>query len=170
MSEIAFQDADHFGGGNFEGVSFRDIIMNHLRRIANFNSVEFRGGYWETRIVPLGNNQTTEERRYILDSREVYSNSIQYLHDLLFPHFDEEMKKASETYSKELKKAFEDNTIVKEETRTEENPVFDRRGFEDVETRTFFRDIKVRLSRDLFIALSCFLHREKYLELGSIED
>ena len=173
-NEIQFEDAESYGGSGFDEkkLTFKDIVLLHVKKIGEYAAVEFRGGYWEERPIPIMNYNGTI-RTYIPDSREVYSNSIEYLHDILFPYFDEEMKKASKKADEEDKKAFEDNTILKEADREDENPEQAKkyeRKFGNVDNRISYRGERVKINRRLFRSLCSFLYRKKYLELGVIED
>lgn len=171
--EIKFEDADAYSVGyNKDKITFRDIILQHVRKITTLASVEFRGGYWEVRPNP-NPMSNVDVRIYIPDSREVYSNAIEVLADLLTPYFDNEMKEAEKKAIEEDTKAFENNTISKQPEREDKNPEeseqYERR-FGDIENRISYRSQRVKINRRLFRAISCFLYRKRYLELGEIED
>jgi len=170
--ENKFEDAEGFSFNyNKNSISFKDIILLHLKKIGEYASVEFRGGYWEkkTRIV---SGQILEERIYVPDSREIYSNAVEYLYDMLYPYFDEEMSKAGEKAEKETKEAFNDNTVEVEPEREDQNPNEARkyRIFDNVQDRKSFRSERRITNRKLFRELCRFLFRKKYLEMGTIED
>ncbi len=144
-----------FSQGN-DQLSFRAIILNHLQKIMAFASVEFRGGYYTERRVSPSSNETV--RVYVPDSREIYSNAIEVFADTLFPHFDDTMKNEEESIEKDkaklkqtMGKKMNDNTATKSE-------MFD------------YRQSKASLNKKLYRHLSSFLFREKYLELGSMND
>lgn len=170
--ETQFEDAEAFTYNfNKDKITFKDIILLHLKKIGEYASVEYRGGYWETKTKMSG-GLSIEERYYIPDTREVYSNSINYLADMLFPYFDAEMKKAFDKADKETEDAFRDTSVIVEPDKEDDNPKEEKeyRSFKDIESRTSFRSIRVNINRKLFRALCCFLFRKKYLEVGSIED
>lgn len=135
MSDTQFIDADSFQGGSGEEISFREICLKHLQRITLFASVEWRGGYWQEKSHIVGNAVVTT-KDYKEDSREIYSNAVDCLSDLLLPYYDEEMKEAENKHIKELEKIDPD----KEKTK------------------------KVFVKRELFRELSNFLKRIRYLE------
>jgi hypothetical protein len=170
MEETQFEDAETYNP-NFmkDKITFRDIVLQHLRKISQFASVEFRGGYWEEKEVPLGNMQTLTQRTYIPDTREVYSNAVECLADLIAPYFDAEMRKAEAKAEKDIDRALTDNTIEVEADREDETPE-EARHFKTLDDKISFRSERRRILRGLFRALCCFLYRNKYLELGSIED
>lgn len=154
--DTKFQDAEEYGMAfNKEQLTFKDIVLQHLKKIGAFASVELRGGYFQDRIKNMGGASLTE-RTYIPDSREVYSNAVNYLSDILFPHFDEEMRKQEEEHNKKLKE------VLKKIWDDEEN--------EREAKRQKYREKKAENRRKLFRDLCSFLYRKKYLELGKIED
>jgi len=168
-----FEDAESFGFNYLKDkISFRDICLQHLKKISQFASVEFRGGYWEEKPDPRPNSNMNINI-YIPDTREIYYNAIECFADMLCPYFDKEMKEAEETSINENKKAYDDNTIIKEKVREDKNSEEAKkyeREFKDQWNRVSYRSERVKINRKLFRALCCFLYRKKYLELGSIED
>lgn len=146
--QFEFEDMESFHGGD-DKMSFKMIVLNQLNKISGNANCELRGGYWQKKVIPMqgGIDKTSEE--YVPDTRETYSNSIEFLHDILYPHFqkDKEMKKASENYLKEisarLKKYKADGIFTDEE-------------------KNKFREERVEICRDLFIELNCFLERKNY--------
>jgi hypothetical protein len=171
--ENQFQDAENFTADfSKDQLTFKIIVLQHLKKIGEYASVELRGGFWEVRPNP--NPQINSETKiYIPDTREVYSNAVEYFFDILFPHFDKEMKKAGEEAERSLKEVFEKTTVFvekdREDTTAEEGEEQDR-IFDKVENRVFYRTERVKVNRKLFRDLCSFLYRRKYLELGKIED
>ena len=142
-----FDEGERYSGGyQKDQLSFREIILQHLKRITEFSSVEFRGGYWEQKIVPMGNSGMTQ-KVYVPDTRDVYSNSVEVLGDLLFPHYDEEMKEHDKKIQGRI-----DDTPTKDKSLEE------------------WSHFKRKIMRELFRQISCFLKRRRYLELGEVGD
>ena len=140
-----FEDAENTSFNYMKDkISFRDIILQHLKKISQLSSVEFRGGYWETTPIIL-QGASTYTKKYVPDSREMYSNAVECFADMLCPYFDKEMKKAEEEAEEELKGL--ENSSKEEHSHK-----------------------KRKINKKLFRALCSFLFRKKYLELGSIED
>jgi hypothetical protein len=176
MSEenVKFIDAESYQGKGEEKLTFRMIVLEHLKKIGTYASVEFRGGYWEDRsFVVAGGGAVNTFRTYVPDTRETYSNSVEYLYDLLYPHFDDEMKKAGDKAKKKIDEAYKDNTIIVEKEREdktrEEEKEYDR-VFRNLKNRQSFRFFRREINRELFRDLSCFLHRQKYMEGKSFID
>ncbi len=120
---------------SFERISFRDIALQHLKAIGVHASVEWRGGYWNTRDrVDVASRTRWTEKQYVPDTREVYINSVFHLHDLLEPHFDKKMQETSRKIEEEFEKL----------ERSDKKRVF--------------------VIRKLLRGLSLFLARAKYLE------
>ncbi|MBN1385384.1 hypothetical protein JW968_00210 [Candidatus Woesearchaeota archaeon] len=157
--DVKFIDAESYQGRADEKLTFKMIVLEHLRKIGGYSSCEFLGGYWQERPDPRPNSNAII-KIYIPDSREVYSNSVEYLYDILYPHFDEEMKKIGQEAEKMLEDAYNENTDI----------IDGERRFKNVDVRITFRDVKRQISRELFRELSCFLYRQKYMEGKSFID
>jgi hypothetical protein len=120
--------------------------MRHLERITRLSSVEFKGGYNQKRTIPVAGTLMQQDT-YVADTRECYINAVENLADLLFPQFDEEMIKAEEKCIEKIKEKDE-----------------------EIDNDDLFKNEKRKIIRKLFRSISCFLFREKYLEIGSYED
>ena len=173
---ISFEDPES-SRSNYgkDQICFRDIVLNHLRKISLLASVEFRGGFWETKLLPVGGTTgTIRNRVYISDTREIYSNSIEVFSDMLYVHFDKKMLEAEAEAVAELKKAYVSETVIVESTRTdseEEEPQKKRvRTFKNTEDKIYYRDLRVQICRKLFRELCSFLSRKKYFVAGSMTD
>lgn len=151
--------AEDISLGFNEGISFKDIALNHFKRIGKLASVEFRGGYWEDKIL-IVNGGSARQRVYVPDTSEIYSNSVEYLHDLLLPHFDDRMKRASEKYEADSDQAFNEHTKVEGTSKEFANETEKKR----------FRIKRVRIVRKLFQELSKFLCRENYFDLEDYKE
>lgn len=148
--DVRFIDAESYSGGQDKKITFRLIILEHLRKILNLSCCEWHGGFEQTRVKPIGGTTVTEYT-YIQDSREKYGNAVDSLHDVLYPHFDEIMTKESEEHEKELEQIYEDSHYQND--RNEKK--FDKQNY---------RQQKVEYKRKLFRNLNCFLKRNKYME------
>ena len=152
--EMKFIDSESYQQGpNKENLSFREICMQHLKRIGLLASKEMRGGYWQEKTRSVGGSIVTDNY-YVPDSREEYSNAVDYLADVLYPHFDEEMKKLEEKSETDREEIYKTEV---EESKEEPN-----------KSRQVYRNKKVEIKRKLFRALCSFLYRKKYLEIGSL--
>lgn len=173
MVEEQYEDAESYSQNYMKDkITFRDIILQHLKKISQYASVEFRGGYWEIKPSPKPSSNI-EYKIYIPDTREVYSNAVECFADMLCPYFDQEMKDAEQQAIIEEKEIYKNNTITKQPDREDQNPeeaTKYERIFKDVGDRISYRAERVKINRKLFRALCSFLYRKKYLELGSIED
>jgi hypothetical protein len=152
--EFEFEDAETYRGSN-DKLSFRILVLNQLVKIAANANVEFRGGYFDERSVTQPDGSAKIIHVYVPDTREVYSNSVEFLHDLLVPHFrlDKKMRPASEKYAEQLQKLLEH--YMADGKFTEEEKVS-------------YREQRRDLCRQLFIALSCFLERINYFGERSV--
>ena len=159
--DIIFDDGESIGSYSNDGVTFKEIVLQHLRQITRFSSVEFRGGYTQQKVVNTG-GITNVAQTYIPDTREVYSNAVECFADMLCPYFDTTMTAAEKSCTTEIKKSFDSEFKQPKE----------KRAAEAVETvnRDIHRVNKRNANKKLFRALCCFLYRKKYLDVGTLED
>lgn len=150
MEDTQFIDAENYHH-NQERITFRDIVLLHLKKISTYAGVEWCGGYWNERIKPVGNG-VISEKYYVPDTREVYCNAVDYLADILYPHFDEKMTKAEEELNKKLDKLYKDYSGEKS---------FDKQNY---------RQDKTKIKRKLFRELCSFLRRKTYFDSIAIEE
>jgi len=134
---IGAEDYQPIGETN---ISFRQIVLEHYRKITQLSCVEFRGGYWTEKQRTSG-GATFSESYYVPDSREVFVNSINMLHDLLLPLFDKQMEEEMERLEEEYEKEYEKAQDKKE-----------------------WKPKKLELKRELFQRLCLLLNRLRYLE------
>lgn len=150
--EVQFIDAEQYSGRVDEKLTFRMIVLEHLRRMGKLSSVEFRGGGYEVREI-VSPGYTNYVKTWIADTREEYSNAVDYLSDILCPYYDDEMRKADEELEAEREKLYDDCN--------QDPKNFDKQNY---------RDEKRYIKRKLFRALNRFLFRAKYLEIKSFEE
>ncbi len=99
---IQFQNVDSWKGGSGKfGLTFKQIVLEHIRRVTINGSVEWHGGYWNE----TGYNPTI--RTYVHNSRDVYNNSVRMLRALLLGYFDSKIELIDKQLQKELKEAYE---------------------------------------------------------------
>lgn len=159
--QVRFIDAEQYQGRGDEKLTFRMIVLQHLERIARIASQDLHGGYWRTRERQVGISHTVD-REYVPDSRQEYINAVDYLHDILSPHFDEQMRKEMKEYD-----AFESKTL--EELRKKYIVVVngEQKGFnKDAYENQVVKVVK----RRLFRFINSFLYRTKYMEGKSFVD
>ena len=161
--ETQFQDAEGFNPTYNNTLTFKDIVLQHLKKIGQFASVELRGGYWEHRPNP-NPNMNMPIKTYVPDTRDIYCNAIEYLADVLYPYFDEEMKTIEKKIKENIAKSLQVHTRTNEE---EENEFLIFKSSADAVSYSISR---TKHSRTLFRALCSFLYRKKYLEVGTLED
>lgn len=104
MDEIQFSNMDSWRGsssGKF-GLTFKQIVLQHINRCVVNGSVEWHGGYWQERNA----TNYTIERIYIQNSREVYCNSVKMLRALLLGYFDKQMTEADNQLHEEYEKEY----------------------------------------------------------------
>jgi hypothetical protein len=174
MEEVKFVDAENFSGGKFDKITFRDIVLQQLRKIGLNANCEFRGGYWEYKEIPIRSgmaSSTVTTRVYIPDTREVYSNSVEYLFDLVYPHADEKLLETWTEVEKELKDAHKHLTVEPERNdKTEKETKEYERIFKNNNIKLTFRVERRRILQKLFREICCFLKRVDYFEGQSAED
>jgi len=130
---------------NKNKISFREIVLSHVRKILEISSQEFRGGFTEEKI-----EGTQIVHTYIPDSRKQYIQSIESLSDTLIPYFDEGIQtdfKALNIELGKLKKKYND---------------LQDKGEDNLEER--YSIDKLQIMRKLFRSLNLLLKRLDYLK------
>ncbi len=128
-------------------IEFKDLVLQHLKKILDLTTLEFRGGYIKEHV--MGNVLIKE---YIPDTRKQYIQSIESFSDILLPHFDKGIKKPYEYISKKLKAL---TTGMKKKKKLSDHEIRD------------YTLAKLELCRELFRELNLLLKRIDYLK-GSI--
>jgi hypothetical protein len=157
MNNTTFLDAEE-GSGFIQGLSFREIVLNYVKVIGSLSKVEMRGGYWYEKAVSVSGVTT---KIWMQDTRECYINAIKYLSDLLYPHFDNEMK----TFFIKQEQIINDKKNLLLNKISHKEPEEDKNSL--VQS---FRRINVELHRSIFREINCFLYRTNYLESKVVED
>ncbi len=105
MDNIQFSNMDSWRGGSSGkfGLTFKQIVLQHINRCVVNGSVEFRGGFQQS--INRGNYS---DYIYVPDSREVYANSVKMLRACLLGYFDDKMKEADKELKAEFDKAYKD--------------------------------------------------------------
>ena len=100
---IQFQNIESWRGssGKF-GLTFKQIVLEHIRRVTINGSVEWHGGYWDEK----GFNPTI--RTYVHNSRDVFNNSVKMLRALLLGYFDKQTKDADAEIEKEFDRKYKE--------------------------------------------------------------
>ena len=153
-----FMDPEVGYSGGKDKVSFKIILLNHLRKILTLSCVEYRGGFFEQRL-----KGQYFEKYYIQDSRSVYNNSVDSLYDILYAHFDKIMLKEDEEIQKVIKKLGE--KYMKEETKEVKGKII----IIKMDENTYRHELQ-KLKRKLFRSLNCFLKRMDYFKGNIFED
>lgn len=105
MDNIQFSNMDSWRGsssGKF-GLTFKQIVLQHINRCVVNGSVEFRGGFQQS--INRGNYS---DYVYVPDSRDVYNNSVKMLRALLLGYFDSKMKEADKKLKEEFDKSYKE--------------------------------------------------------------
>lgn len=80
---LSFSNMDSWHGSSGKSaLTFKGIIIEHIRRCVLNGSVEFRGGYTKE----VGMNPISLV--YVPDTRDTYNNSVKMLRCLLLGYFD----------------------------------------------------------------------------------
>jgi len=148
MPDEEFEGAEGFRKGDIANLSFREIVLMHLRRITQLSCVEFRGGYWNEKTHAIGGMGFTE-KIYIPDSRECYVNAVDMFSDLLLPIYDKTAKKEIE----DLETSFDNKYKLFEKQEKKGKDIMQK-----------WKQFKLKNKRQLFRELSLLLKRLKYLE------
>lgn len=121
-------------------LEFKEIVLQHLKKILEITTLEFRGGYENRDVV---DNKLTKV--YVPDTRKQYIQSVESFSDILLPHFDKDIEKPYTNISKQLE-SLETNMDKK------------RKSLNDQEIRDYTRK-KLKLCKKLFRQLNLLLER-----------
>jgi hypothetical protein len=145
-----FIDAESYKGGVVKDrLTFKQIVLNHLSRIIVKMTVEWKGGYWETRTKTIRDVGITD-KYYVPDTRAEFENGVYGLYDLLISYFDKQMVKEDQAVNQELE------DLKKEALKQKWN---DEK----------YINKRVLVIRKLFQALNKLLYRLHYLEGKTFE-
>lgn len=143
------EESENWNSGLSKGASYKEIVLNQLQRAVSNMSQEMREGFW---IYSHVSNQSPQKIRYIGDSRDETKSSLDVLHDLLMPKFDNDMRgKSKEIYEKFENFHQEYVKAPKSERGNYWNPV-------------------LKIYRELFQELCLFLEKIGWLETDSLEN
>lgn len=156
--EPIFIDAEQYQGKGDEKITFKGIVLEHLKRIGTLAAQDFHGGY------TIHNKESGVIESYIPDTREAYSNAVDYLFDITSPHFDKQMLKDIEEFQVWESKTERDLFI--KYTLPDEKGLRKWVGGEEA-----YKTDKVKtIQRQLFRLINSFLYRVKYMEKKSFTD
>lgn len=143
-----FIDAESFI--NKETFSFQDLILSHLRKLSELCSSELSIGRIEEKPVLIAGSMALV-KTYIPDGRSAFIQSVGFLHDLLLPRFDDDMKS----------KALEIETLINKEKDEARRTQMKRDDWLDVEAKH---------TRKLFQEINCLLARIQFFEPNRITE
>ena len=144
-------ESENWNGGFSKGASFKEIVLNQLQRVVRNLSQEMREGFW---IYSQTTHQAPQRIKYIGDSREESKSSIDVLHDLLQPKFDEGMKEKSKEIYQEFEKFQEDYS---KKTKIEKE-------------KSSYWMPTLKIYRKMFQELCFFLEKIGWLETDNLEN
>ena len=137
-------------GENYQNTntgSFKEVIMNQVKRIVNTYSNELTKGFMKYNQPNQFGIQ--EPIGYVPDGRKSYCQSIEALYDLLSPKFDDKANEAVKKIDDNIKSKYNEYIISKEMDW-------------DIE--------KVKLMRTMFQEICLFLERMGWLEESGFEE
>lgn len=129
-------------------ISFKQICLDHYKRILEISTSEFTGGYWN--YVYSAN---VTNKSYVTDKRKEFIQAVETLALSLFPHFDEIMKKEYDLFLKQDKKLFD---------KYAGEDGFIRSGEDNKKIKHSIE--RLDLMKDLFRNLSCLMYRLDYFK------
>ena len=145
--------------GTYDKVTFKILILNHVRDILKLASKEWTGGYYQKRNKISG-NIIIEEEVYIQDTREAFGNAVSALSNSLLAYFDEAVsckpKETEEEVYKGIAAAFEKHTKLDDGVYV----------FKDEKHKNAYANEVVVLKQKLFRELLLLLKDLNYLDAG----
>jgi len=160
-----FMDGEAVFGGNDEKFGFKWLLFGHLQKLLTYASQEMRGGFWQTKTIPVGNGMVKTDKFYVPDTREQYCNAVDALHDLLLPlSLDKDYKEFRKTIEEINEEIEQQRKRALERTSCSESEILSNKSYigEDKNIIEEYRFINVRLHRKLFQILSRLLEEVDY--------
>ena len=162
MSDDSSADDDTI---SFSGKTntFKEITMEHVRRITLLSSCELRGGYYTTFVTKAGE----QKEHYVEDSREALENAIYTLAQLLMSRFTKEAMEQFRKFEEVLQKQKED---FLKKTKLDESEVLGEGHYHDGEEKIWLEEYKIQklwMYRHFFTQLILLLASKNFLEAGA---
>ena len=171
-TQTSFIDAESSYSTDKDPISFRLIVLIHLKNIGTYFSNELRGGYWHQQANPnISRNDTIDT--YVPDKRETVSNAVEYLYSLIYPYADESLKKVGDDCEEKILKAYKDFSKEWENTAepvTYKEAIEYHRTFPKQRFKSTYRIYRLTMMKKLFREICCFLKRADYFKGVMIED
>ena len=150
-------EQDQFVSSNQEGTNFREIVLNHLRRILEISSSELR----QKTIVnftPHGEQTKQEE-----DTRESYIQAVEALAIVLLPYFDKDMTKVYDNSEKVINAW---NYEIEEMFSKEIKEIKEKLEIDNISNKYYIK-LRIKHAKILFKELNLMLKRQDYLKSAS---
>ena len=146
-----------------KGIEFRQIVLEHIKKILEISTREFKKNYKREVIHKNFSQEIMEE-----DTRKCYIQSIENLAFILLPYFDEPM---NEVYNQTIKwiglEVYEYLAFNKESILKEYKLAYNDATDIDTETASKILIMKqLKAAKRLFRELNQLLKRNDYLKSG----
>ena len=123
-------------------ISFREIVLSHIKKILELSCIEFRGGYNQ-----ISYTNGIKTLTYIPNSRKCYIQAVQNLGYILTPYYDDEIKNSQKEIEDEV-----DKEISEIETDDEDKKI------------KVIISIQLEKAKKMFVELNLLLKRQDYLK------
>ncbi|MCD4771278.1 hypothetical protein K8R30_02570 [archaeon] len=150
-------EGEQFIGNKKDGTEFREIVLQHLKRILEISSSELRQ-MKKVSLIAHGESVVYEE-----DTRESYIQAVEALAIVLLPYFDKEMMEEYDTCSEVMSSW---NFELKEKLGNKFEEIRKKFSLGEIPS-DYYSKIKVNHAKRLFRELNLLLKRQDYLK-GSI--
>ena len=137
-----------------DSISFKQILLEHMKKILEISTHEFREGRMENKIGADGLTLPV----YISDTRKSFIQSVETFTDILFPYFD-----------KTMIEDYEEIMMRVEKNKDDYNTYGGERG-EGTEAYTEYISKELNLMKKTFRVLNLLLHRIDYLKTAVFGD
>jgi hypothetical protein len=141
-----------------EGLTFKQIALNHYNKLLELSLREFRNGYWN-----VSKTENSFTKTYITDAREEFIQGIRMLSHALYPYFDNKMKKSHVSFLKRKKSIYEmygGYGQEDEEYGIVRKQEYNSEGINTSKSTIYLIDLYERYFR----SLSCLMHRLDYFK------
>jgi hypothetical protein len=146
---VQFRDAESSGASYSDELSFKTLVLEHVRRIVELGSKELTDGFYTQEAVGI----TTHQQVYNSATNEAFFRAVNILESLLYARLDVEEKKISREF------AFEETKVYNEA----------KERYSERWKKVFFSNV-IDVSDQKFRWLCEVLDRRGFLEMGTLSD
>ena len=163
---VSFDDGSHYTTKGGEGISYRELVLAHLKKVSESSFCEFRGGYFT-----IIKSKEGEREVYIPDTREIYCNAVYSIALFIQPRFNKNMKHKFKLFKMKMKKL---ETEFMKNSSPDETIILNESFYPEERDKIMLEELKNKKrllhTQLLAILIKHLEHPLKWLEAQALED